>query len=350
MMELRLLASSDWLYRWLLRSYPPAFREHFATDMAVVFRTLCQDTYAESGAGALLWLWLAVLWDGIWAALYQWALFLVKRRTVMMRTNVIDRSDGIPPLTPAHAGLAVLPFLLFGLSSLVDRQNIFPYYPGVPLYQLLITNPFLVFNWLILVGLGISLFLGFPRWGYSYLGWAILFGWWWQGLRFSGYELGWSVWLLLLGVVLIALLVRRSIQPLRNLFNGLWQDWTMLAFAIYILYSFVYMLYDSNHNPYLLILITASTLAVSLGAWAYFRANSPLRRVLSLIEGLLLATIVSIIDNATWDFSAYYGLPEGAGNANLVGIIFFVVLALMMGGIGLLAYWRAQRGIQRPSL
>ena len=209
--------------------------------------------------------------------------------------------------------------------------------------QILIRYPFLLFNWLILVGLGISLFAGFPRWGYSFLGWAILFGWWWQGMRFSGFELGGLIWLPLLGVVAVALLVRRSFQPLRNLLTGLWQDWTMLAFAIYILYSFVYMLYDENHNPYLLILLTASTLAVSLGAWGYFRAHSPLRRVLSLIGGLLLATIISIIDNATWDFSAYYGLPESTDNASLVGIIFFVVLALIMTGIGFLAYWRYQR-------
>jgi hypothetical protein len=256
----------------------------------------------------------------------------------------MDHSDGIPPLSPAHAGLAVLPFLLFGLSSFVTKLAIIEYHPPTtPLVQILVTDPYLLFNWLILVGLGISLFLGFPRWGYSFLGWAILFGWWWNGMRFYGYELGGWIWLPLLGVVAISLLARRSIEPLRRLFRSLWQDWTMLAFAIYILYSYAYMLYDSNHNPYLLILVTASTLAVSLGAWGYFRASSPLRRVLWLIGGLFLATIISIIDNATWDFSAYYGLPASTDKFNLVGMIFFVVLAALMAGIGFLAYWRAQR-------
>jgi len=68
-------------------------------------------------------------------------------------------------------------------------------------------------------------------------------------MRFTGYELSGLIWLPLLGVVAVALLVRRSIQPLRNLLTGLWQDWTMLAFAIYILYSFMFMLYDSNTTP-----------------------------------------------------------------------------------------------------
>ncbi len=343
-MQSPLLVSSDWFYRRLLGSYPAAFREHFAGDMALVFQAMCREAYAESGAGGLVRLWLPVLWDWAWAALYQWELYLFKPRREMMQTNPIDRSDGILPLSAAQTGLAVLPFLLFGLSSLLNKLDILPIDPSsTPFAQILILNPFLLFNWLILVGLGISLYLGFPRWGFSFLGWVILFVWWWQGMRFSGYEMGWLIWLPPLAVVLIALLARRSIQPLRSLLSGLWQDWTLLAFAVYILYSFVFMLYDSNHNPYLMILITASTLAVSLGAWGYFRANSPLRRVLYLIGGLLLATIISIIDNLTWDFSAYYNLPKGGENANLIGIVFFAVLALLMAGIGLLAYWRSQR-------
>lgn len=348
-MQLRLLAASDWLYRQLLRSYPAAFRAHFASEIAQVFRTMCRETYNASGAGGLLWLWLPVLWDWAWAALYQWELYLFKRRTEMTRTNPMNRGDGIPALSPAQAGLAVLPFLLFGLSSLVSKLDYFHTSPAsLPLWQVLIIDPFLAFNWLILTGLGISLFVGFPRWGYSYLGWAIIFAWLGQGMGFYDYTLARLIWLPLLGVVLIALLARRSLQPLRNLLRGLWQDWTMLALALYIFYCSFYMLYDSNHNPYLLILITATTLAMSLGAWGYFRAYSPLRRVLALIGGLLLAITVSVIDSATWDFSAYHGLPEGAQKGNLVGIIFFVILALLMAGTGLLAYWRYQRRTNHP--
>jgi hypothetical protein len=349
-MQAPLLASCDWLYRRLLRSYPPAFREHFAADMALVFRAMCRVAYAESGPGGLASLWLPVIWDWLRAALYQWELHLFKRRTEIMRTNPINLSDGVPALSPAHAGLAVLPFVLFGLSSFVTKLEIIPIDPiSTPLAQILFTYPFLLFNWLILVGLGISLYLGFPRWGYAFLGWAILFGWWWQGMGFYGYSLEGLIWLPLLGVVLIALLVRRSIQPLRALVNGLWQEWTLLGFALYILYSYMFMLYDSNHNPYLLILLTATTIASSLGAWGYFRASSPLRRVLALIGGLLLCTIISIIDNATWDFSAYYGLPASTDNANLIGMAFFAVLALLIVGIGLLSYWRIQRKLRRFS-
>ncbi len=346
MIQSRLLSCSDWFYRLLLHFYPAAFREHFAADMAQVFRTICRDVYAESGAGGLARLWLPVLWDWTWAALYQWGLYLFKRRTELMQANPMDRSDGIQPLSRAQAGLAVLPFLLFGISSLAQKlEMIYTNPASLPLWQILIFDPFLIFNWLILVGLGISLLAGFPRWGYSYLGWAILFGWWWQSMRFYGHELGGLIWLPLLGVVLIALLVRRSIQPLRRLLAGLWQDWTLLSFSVYILYSFVFILFDENHNPYLLFLLAATTLAVSLGVWGYFRTASPLMRVFSLMGGFALTTIISIIDNATWDYRAYYGLPESTQNVNQIGIIFFVILALLMAGNGLIAHWRDRRRI-----
>jgi hypothetical protein len=342
-MEKPLLASSDRLYRWLLRSYPPAFRVRFAAEMSQVFRTLCRATYRQSGASGLAWLWVTALWDWAWAAITQWWHYLLKWRTEMTQTNLFDRRDGVKPLSAAQAAIAALPFLAFGISSLVSKLNFFPIPPGLPLWQVLIIHPFLVFNWLILIGLGISLLKGFPRWGISYLGWAILFGWWWSDMRFYGYEIGGLIWLPLLGVILLALVLRRSIQPMRNLLSDLWKEWTILSFALYILYSYLFMLYDENHNPYLLLLMVATTLCVSLGAWGYFRAASPMRRVLALVGGFLLVMIVSAIDSATWDFRAYYNLPESGHNVSLVGYIFFIILALLMSGNGLLAYWRAKR-------
>ena len=343
-MESPLLASSDRLYRLLLRAYPAAFRARFAPEMAQVFRTLCRDTYSESGAGGLAWLWLAALWDWVRAAISQWGRHLLKRRTEMAQTNILDRSDGVQALPVKEAILAALPFLLFGLSSLLVKLGVHPpYVGGLPLWQIMLADPFLLFNWLVLIGLGASLVMGFPRWGYSYLGWAILFGWWWSDMGSYGYHFGREMWLPLLGVILLALLLRRSIQPLRTLFAGLWKEWTLLSFAIYVLYAHLYMLFDSDHNPHLLILIVATTLGVSLGAWGYFRAGSPMRRMLALMGGLGLVIIVSIVDNATWDFAAYYNLPEGGPSASLVGIIFFIVLALLMGGNGLLALWRLKK-------
>ena len=85
-MQSRLLSASDSFYRRLLQAYPPAFREHFAPEMAVVFRTMCREAYAESGIGGLAGLGLTVMWDLAWAALYQWGLYIFRRRVETKRT------------------------------------------------------------------------------------------------------------------------------------------------------------------------------------------------------------------------------------------------------------------------
>ena len=113
--------------------------------------------------------------------------------------------------------------------------------------------------------------------------------------------------------------------------------------GFYILYGCVFMLYDEDHHPYLLVFIAATTLAISLGAWGYFSTASPMRRVLALGGGLFLAAVLGGISNTTWDYRTYYGLPEGAQNISLAGVIFAVVLTLLMLGIGLLSLWRYRR-------
>ena len=255
-----------------------------------------------------------------------------------MDTNQLDRPDAVRPLTAGEAALAALPFLLFGLSSIVAHLDFFRTGPAsLPLWQVLLIDPYLVFNWLVLIGLGVGLLTSFPRWAVSYLGWALLFGWWWSGMRFYGYSIGWKIWLPLLAVILVPLLLRRSLQPLRRLFSGLWGDWTLLSFGLYILYAYVWMLSDENHNPYLLAFIAATALAVTLGAWGYFRAASPLRRVLSLLGGLLLASLLSLFSASSWDYRAYYGPPENSQNISLVSLVAFAILAVVMLATALLA-------------
>ena len=50
-MSSRLLALSDGFYQVLLQLYPRSFRKRFAVEMSQVFRALCREVYAESGAG-----------------------------------------------------------------------------------------------------------------------------------------------------------------------------------------------------------------------------------------------------------------------------------------------------------
>jgi len=343
-MATRLEVYSDRIYRSLTHAYPAAFRQRFSDEMTQVYRSLCRQVYQEAGASGMLRLWLAAVWDWACAALIQWEQSLSKRRMVSMQANPWDKTDGTIPLTPRQALLVILPFVLFGIASLASRLEILHTYPAsLPLWQVLLIHPYLVCGWLILLGLAAGIIAGFPRWAFSYLGWGLLYAWWWEDMGFYGYETEGESWLVLLAVVVVSLLIRRSIQPLRVIFASLWHDLTLLPLGLYILYTHVFILADENHNPYLAFFIIASTIIACLGAWGFFRTASPVRRVLALIGALFLAIILGVINDATWDFAAYYGLPESSNEISLIGVVLFVVMGVFMLGFGLLTRWRLQR-------
>jgi hypothetical protein len=340
----RLLAIFSLLYSRLLLLYPPSFRIRFAAEMAQVFQELTRETYRKSGLFGLLRLGLAVVLDSAWSALMQWRERIFQGRSTSMDTSPTNHDDGITPLSIPGALAAVFPFLAFGAASLVSKLNLVnPGPPLIPFWQTLVLSPYLVFNWIILGGLGVGIFKGFPRWTYSYLLWALLFGWWWTNMSSFGYHWHYHIWLPFSAAIAVPLLLKRSLQPLKALGRGFWRDWTLLALGLYIFYCSVYLIADENHHPYLLLFISFSTLVTCLGAWGYFRQVRPLRRVLALLGGLLGVIVLGIISESTWDYRAYYGLPEGANTVSLVGLILFAGLAVLMLGIGLLARWRQKR-------
>ena len=99
-----------------------------------------------------------------------------------------------------QALLGVLPFMAYGLFSIsIHFGNSLPRSP-------IWLHPFLLFDALVLIGLGAGILAGFPRWAYSYLSWALILA--------GVYRFDNRLWLLPLGVFILALLVRRSMAPL----------------------------------------------------------------------------------------------------------------------------------------
>lgn len=324
----------------LLRAYPPGFRERFGCEMMQVYRSLARDTARESGAPGLLRLWLQVMLDGASGALSQWGQEITKRRMALMKVNPVDILDGTAPLPPRQAALAVLPFLLFGLVSIAMKPDIIPLqHAGEPTWLVLLVHPFFLFYWLVLIGLGAGILLGIPRWSFSYLTYAILMSLAMANMSIGEMDFNGLMCLPLAGVIILAVLIRRSAQPLQGLFDRLEHDITPLALGVFTIYASFYMVYDEIHNPFLLLFMLATTLAACLGVWGYYRSALPLQRVGFLIGGLAVMMGIDILCSLTWDFAAYYGLPEGSAWLDLPGIVMIGVLATLMVGLG----WLAER-------
>ena len=331
--------------RSLIRIYPPDFQCRFGNEIAQVYLTLSRQVLQENGEVGLIQLWFWAIWDSFRSALSQWEQQLTKKRLAIMNLDPLNTSDGAVSLTSHQAALAVLPFMLFGISSIAIKLEFVRISP-LPFWQAFLIYPELVINWLVLLGLAAGIIAGFPRWAFSYLGWALLFAWRWTNMSFYGHHLSGQIWLPLAAVVLVSLLIRHSLRPVRVIVNGLWRDLTLLAFGIYILYTSLYITADENLHPYLVLFIAGSTLAACLGTWGFFRSASPLRRVLALVGGLALVVLLNIWNSLTWDFSAYYGLPQGSVWENIMaGAVFLLVISALSLGLAWLTQWRNRRRI-----
>jgi len=306
--SLRLIAG---IHRQLSALYPPGFRLEFSLEMHVVFKAALEDAAARG------WLPLVSLcyhevkdFPGAW-----WNVYLSERKAYPMSTISVDShplEDKTSPSSKFEAFIGVLPFVLFGLVSFITKL------PNLPINSVVL---FLAFDLLCLVGLVIGWIKGWKRWTFAYLGWVLVFAWWFSelstpGLKFLGHTFvyrerwGWRMWVPVAVIVLIALLWTRSPQPLRNMVQKVWRDWTHLSLMTYPLLAWILLLYDENHHPYLLVFMLASTLVISASVWGFLRLPSPAWRMAALVLGAYIALVLGITCDKTWDYSAYYHTPK----------------------------------------
>lgn len=317
------------VYAWLLNMYPRRFRDEFADEMLDMFRNWVMDA-ARDGPLALLRLCLRELGGLPFNILREFQYeFGVRETVIVTNENLEPISTRSIKASHWEAFLSALPFAVFGIVCMIGKIRI----PWVGIYV------YLAFYLFVLLGLLIGLVKAFPRWAYSYLGWSVLFAWWWTDMYTRGFKLfgytfgdeawGWRVWVPLFITVGIAILLTRSIRPLRELGLGIWQDWTLLSLAMYSFVGFAMLLYDEVRAPYTIAFMTASTLLVAASVWIFMRSTNRLHRLITLLAGFFTGLILDRICDATWDFNAYHGLPTRLPlpwYSSLIEMIFFTVM------------------------
>jgi len=209
--------------------------------------------------------------------------------------------EAISPSTRWQAFLGTLPFLAFGVSSMIGKVD--------PIYSLRGHNAEMVVYALALAGLLIGWIRGFPLWSYSYLGWSLVLAWSNSNVSINGIVQD-QVWVPFAITVFVALLWTRSLQPIEKFFRDIWKDWTRLSLALYALAGWMSMIYDENHHPYLLVFMLASTLVTAGVAWFFLRSSSIKGRILAIVGGFMIALIIGSICEATWDWHEYYGIAK----------------------------------------
>ena len=315
------------LYARLLRLYPRRFRDEFAGEMETVFRELLNEAF-EKGILSLLDVSIKELGGLPLSIMREFWHEFGRKETVMVTSEKMEPAY-IPSTKASHweAFLSALPFVLFGIASMYGKSTL-PFH---------MVYPDMTFYVIILVGLLVGLTKGIPRWTYSYLGWSLVFAWWWTDMRTYGFywffgdtrEWGWWIWLPLFIAFAISILLTRSIRPLRQLVLGIWQDWTLLSLALYSFIGLTMLLYDEVRAPYTIAFMIVSTLLISASVWIFMRCESHVHRLGILLGGFFTGLLMDRIVAATWDFNAYYGLPPQPPMpwySSLLEMIFYTVL------------------------
>jgi len=311
------------LYTALLRFYPHQFRDEFGEEMQTVF----EETVASQGKVAKLSTFLREMRD------FPGSLLNAHLNNWLQRGSISMSNECISPSTRWQALLGILPFLAFGISSMIGKvEHLYLFNQNI--------EEMTVYG-LALVGLLIGWIRGFPLWSYSYLGWSLLLAWSNTNISINGIHWGYQAWIPLGIMILIALLWKCSLAPIQKLFRDCWNDWTRLSLMMYTLGAWIWIFYDENHHPLLLVFIFASALVAAGATWVFLRSSNLRGRILSITVGFILGKILSDISYATWDYQSYYGLPESTRTwYQSLGITF----AIMTFWFGIL-FWPALIGL-----
>jgi len=330
------------VYSRSLVFYPRRFRYEFADEMQVVFRDSINEAVHE-GAMAILFICLKEF-GGLPIHVLREVWHEIERKESGMDTSDNLKSQQKSKGRAGHWDilLGALPFALFGIARMLSEVTRYHFN----------AYSYLAFYVAILFGLLIGMIKGFPRWTYSYLGWSLVFAWWWTNMGTPGLKLfgtrihhwGWQIWYPLAITIAIAILSTRSFRPLRQMVSGIWQDWTLLSLAIYAFVAFASLIYDENHHPYLLAFITATIMMVCLAVWGFLKSDLNWKRVVFLLAGFVTAFVLNNFSYMTQNYAGYYNLPPSPPQPWYTAFDGVIVWTVIYSGI---MYWPALIGLIR---
>ena len=337
----------------VLRLYPPDFRDQFGEEIQAVLLEALEEA-AKLGIWAMMVITLRELYDLPRTLI---GLYGSGNRREPMETH-IDENWKTHNGKPKHIDstqdgrssrpetlMGILPFLVFGsLIALGDLASSYKMY----WVSIGFIGVFLAYGLFFVFFIGLAWAKDFPRWSFSYVGYAPVMSLLLMGFRISPHRIiGWWALIPISAVALIAILLPRLRRPLTHLVRKVWKDWTLLSFAIYSLLPIpMWMAFDeSEYEAPFLILIT---FLLAIGAITYLRNTDVLRRMGALMISTVLSGMVLTVGTTFyWDgkYEPWMSEPgqwyailfNGAAGIMLLGILFAPAL------LGLLHWWITRR-------
>ena len=326
------------LYTRLLGYLPAGFRDEFGVEMEQVFAQRAQNA-KKRGRWAIARAFLdeLVVYPGLWLLAYR-----RERRVPRMSDSRPNPAADRP--SPWGAVLAaILPLAGYPLAVLMAKtlrrlsQGTVLDGPVRVLWTSVIQGgPIpLLFYMFLLGGLLVAWRKGFPRWSFPYLGWLLVIVLFALGVSGRNAPPWWLSWGPLLGALLLAVLLGRSLAPLRTLWRSLLQDWTQVSLALFGLLEFIVLAcFDEMPGPRGAKLfwqwVSSATLVASV-AW-YMRCTRTLGRIVALLGGAAAGVTCSMVPIGYYwrNYPKPYYSPSPSGSEGMLTLAFLAVAVLCL--------------------
>lgn len=186
--------------------------------------------------------------------------------------------------------LATIPFGLFGLSLAFSNSGFnVPYFIQLFLFCTSVISMFAL--------LCIGWINNFPRWSFPAIGFCLLFSMFLMMVAIPGLSdgvLGFWAWIPLLITLIICLIFKPSIEPIKKIIERIKEEPALILFALYgFAPFFVFIICDEMHSIWMIFIALISTLVLSSGLYLFLRRDKKRTRVLSMITSGLLAVILT---------------------------------------------------------
>jgi hypothetical protein len=239
-------------------------------------------------------------------------------------------------IKPQTSRLAILAgtifFMLWGLNLIAGEfpheWNVPEWVPGVFFVSAVFALP---------IGMCIGWIQGFPRWSYPYVGHVLVFSLYMTNVSTPGFLFGrdlwgWRAWIPLMLIAVIALAVTRSFQTIIKFFMNIWNDWTLLTFGMFgFMPLLVAISFDEMDGLFSLYFMVIVTLVMVGTAWSYLRADGQRGRVIALLAGILLTTVIAVLaPTVYWQRNGWVDLT---GMTVMGGIVVLVMFSPVLIGL-----------------
>jgi hypothetical protein len=137
----------------------------------------------------------------------------------------------------------------------------------------------------------------FPYWSFPAVGFCLLFSAFFMMVaipNFSDGLLGFWAWIPLLIMLVICLMFKPSIVPIKKLFAKIKKEPALLLFTLYGFAPFFISLFcDEIHSVWMIPVALLSSLILSLGLYFFLRSDKKKIRIISIVASGLVALAIT---------------------------------------------------------